>query len=635
MEYNKLYDIFNKIKTNENIDKILNEIFNEFDKIFLNNSNFIDYDILIQLIYEHLDSTDFVINFLNIFIIKYNFIKKIIFVELSHKFKNNDIEKIKNLLLLDMISFEYIYILLKSIQFDVEITKNIIYWLLYIGKTNNVYDIIDYIFENTTNIQNLINFTISIITCYLDIKLILDKNITTNINFKIIKFLHIKILPLYDQKLLFDSFTSALNQNIILNNNTFNMLTNNLDFIEILINFYSICINNLSNVYIPNVDDNTIINDILYFYNILIDDIQNENIITKKNDFLDLLPDLLSNNNDIINMHSRVLILLKMKTILLSKRSLNNNLYIPKNLGMSLINFLSTVKFLSWSFEEEIYMIYETIFKLLFLTVKKNNLLNYDKNYNMNIDDIIFYLLSHQKELFDLIKKLLNSDINFTNYMLLNEKIYGYCNILGISTYIEKYLYLSDKCNKIPLELSYKFNLILDELLTYILNSHNHNFIDNKYIHIIIRNKILFIDKYIQSDSFYYYGLTYENLFEYCDNEHNTNIMSNIMFNNMFNNLFNIKEKLFEYKLFLDKSNERIENNDKNNTILIDPIFSIEIVTPCMIPYSNELYEEITMKLLCRETQKNPITREKLTLDDLITYNNKENIKCKKIKYNI
>ena len=141
-----------------------------------------------------------------------------------------------------------------------------------------------------------------------------------------------------------------------------------------------------------------------------------------------------------------------------------------------------------------------------------------------------------------------------------------------------------------------------------------HNYNAHRYIYIIMSNKILFIDKYIDLKSFYYYGLTYENLFEL--------FTSNIIHTNL-------KDKLNEYKIFLDKSIEKLESN---NNVIIDPIFSIEVTTPCMIPHSDELYELYTMKLLCRETLKNPLTREQLTLNDLVEYNNLDIVKDKIIK---
>jgi hypothetical protein len=175
-----------------------------------------------------------------------------------------------------------------------------------------------------------------------------------------------------------------------------------------------------------------------------------------------------------------------------------------------------------------------------------------------------------------------------------------------VTTYIEEYLY--NNANEIPMELSYKFNLLLDELIMFNLKK-ELRYNANKYIYIIMSNKILFIDKYIDVKSFYYYGLTYENLFE-------------LLTSNMIHS--KLKDKLIEYKIFLAKSLEKIESD---NNAIIDPIFSIEVTTPCMIPHSDELYELYTMKLLCRETSKNPLTREQLTLKDLFEYNNLDTVK--------
>ena len=58
-----------------------------------------------------------------------------------------------------------------------------------------------------------------------------------------------------------------------------------------------------------------------------------------------------------------------------------------------------------------------------------------------------------------------------------------------------------------------------------------------------------------------------------------------------------MSKNINEYKIFLDGSSEKI--NNLTNSEIIDPIISIEIINPCMIPNSNEIFEYITMKLLC------------------------------------
>jgi hypothetical protein len=621
MEYNNLYLIFDKISKsieNDENDK-MDEIIKEFDIIY-NDLNGFEYDVLFKLIYNNLDTSAFVIDFLNIFIAKYYFIKKLLFVEMINKFKNTDISKIKNFLLIDHLTFDYIFLLIKTLHFECIICKDIIVWLLYLGKNNLVYDIFDFCLENITNVKHLINISSIFIQTYLEIYSIYDNEISSNINFKIINFLHKKILLMYDKKILFESFSNIIDNiydiNYVLNPNynNYNELIINTSFIKNIINFYLHSIKILYDIN-DNFDIDILINDILYFCNILNYDISNPNIVSEKHLLFESLPDLLASYNDIINIHSRVLILLKIKNVIQKSDDFTqNNLYIPKKLSYAIINFLSNVKFLEWSYENEKYQILDSIFKLLLLCVKNEKVFNFDNYYDVTKYDFIFYLYVYQKELFTLIKNELSNEINFINYTLKKEKIYSYCNLFGLSSHIEEYILNSEYYNIIPLELSYKFNLILDELICYRLDYISNNFNSNLYLDIIITNKIFLLDKYFNAQSFYYYGLTYENLLKYI-NKKGIKITDSMIKN------------INQYKIFLDISSEKI--NNLTNSEIIDPIFSIEIINPCMIPNSNEIFEQVTMKLLCRETQKNPISREKLTLEDLFKYNDSEEIKIK------
>lgn len=619
MRYNNLYLIFDEISKNIDDDKYVDTILKEFDILF-NEKKEIEYDILFELIYKNLDSSSFVIDFLNVFIAKYDFIKKLLFIEIINKFKNTDLLKMKNFLLIDNLTFDYVFLLIKTINFECKMCKDIIIWLLYLGKINLVYYIFDFCLVNTTNVKHLMTINSIFIQTYLEIYSIYNNEICSNIYNKIINFLHKKIIPLYYKKILFESFTNIVDNiydiNYILNQNynNYNELVTNTEFIKNIIYFYS---HSIKIIYVinDNFDIKNLVNDILYFCNILNYDITNPDIISDKYILFDSLPDLLAEYNDIIDIHTRVLILLKIKNIIQKNDDFTvTNLYIPKKLSYSIINFLSNVKFLEWSFEHEQNQILASVFKLLFLCIKSDKLFNLSNYYNVTKYDFIFYIYVYQKELFTIIKNELSNEINFINYTLKKEKIYSYCNLFGLSIHIEEYILNTEYYNIIPLELSYKFNLILDELIEYRLNYVSNNFNSNIYLDVIITNKILLLDKYFKSHSFFYYGLTYENLLAYIDKK-GIKITNDML------------KHINQYKIFLDASSEKINNS--TNSEIIDPIFSIEIINPCMIPNSNDIFEYITMKLLCRETQKNPISRDRLTLEDLFKYNDSEEIKIK------
>jgi hypothetical protein len=614
MENISLHDIFEQIDLNVDI----NIIFKHFDNLFKKS---IEYDIFFNLIYNRLNKSYFVLDFLNKFISKYYFIKKLLIVELINKFKYSDIDKIKNFLLIEDIPIEFIFLLLKCFNFELYMTNEIIKWLIYIGNTQQFYDLFDYINEKNSTIPYIIKFITSAINTFFNLDEICTQDIIQNIFNKITIFLNKKIILLYDKKTIFESLT---NSNDILYKldpmyNNYNQLVLDKLFIDSLIRFYSHIIKNLkliSSYYTLDSNDEfnilNIIYDILYFYNIIVSDIDNEYI--NKNDFLELLPELLSNNNDIINVHTRVIILIKIKNILISEYDINyNDIYIPNNLGIAIINFLSTVKFLDWSFEHEIYTIYNSIFKLLYVCKQKNKLVNYYQNYGQSQYDILFYILLYQKEIFTLIKTELDKETTFINYTAKKEKIYGLYNLFNLSLEIEFNLY-DTIYNIIPLDLSYKFNLTLDEYITHRLNSSLNKFNSNDYLDSIIYTKIFYINKYFEKKSYYYYGISYDNLLEY------------IKIRNIKITQF-MSDEIEKYKILFNELNESINTTDDIERL--DPIFSIQIINPYMIPNSNDIYEEVTMKLLCRETQKNPFTRDKFTLDDLINYNNLDEIKLK------
>ena len=48
-----------------------------------------------------------------------------------------------------------------------------------------------------------------------------------------------------------------------------------------------------------------------------------------------------------------------------------------------------------------------------------------------------------------------------------------------------------------------------------------------------------------------------------------------------------------------------------------------------MLPNLNDFFEKTTLYLLIREANKNPYTRESINLDELIEYNNRDDIKDK------
>ena len=73
-----------------------------------------------------------------------------------------------------------------------------------------------------------------------------------------------------------------------------------------------------------------------------------------------------------------------------------------------------------------------------------------------------------------------------------------------------------------------------------------------------------------------------------------------------------IKNTLFELQISINKF---VDENPESE--LIDYIFSIKILNPYKLPKSNDLYERFALRLLIKESNKHPLTRETLILEEL------------------
>lgn len=70
-------------------------------------------------------------------------------------------------------------------------------------------------------------------------------------------------------------------------------------------------------------------------------------------------------------------------------------------------------------------------------------------------------------------------------------------------------------------------------------------------------------------------------------------------------------------------------NDDDVPSEFMDPIFSVEIKDPLMLPKRDEIYDKSFMLFNIRQNKNNPITREPLTIQDVIEYNEQPDIKEK------
>jgi len=74
-----------------------------------------------------------------------------------------------------------------------------------------------------------------------------------------------------------------------------------------------------------------------------------------------------------------------------------------------------------------------------------------------------------------------------------------------------------------------------------------------------------------------------------------------------------------------------LDNMDELSDQVIDPIFTVPIVEPFMLPDDPTIYDKDHILIAIRDTEKSPITRAKMLVKDVLEYNQKEDI-VKKIQ---
>ena len=587
-------DIFKSVKDNivdnDLIDNMIIYIYDNF-----NDFNEFNYDEFIKNIINNLDDELFLISFINPLINKLNFYRKIILLDIIKSL--NNVDQLKNIFLLDYVGFEQLYHIYKFKKFNNYVYSEILIYIYTLGKIDIIKSLLEFIYNAKINYEIIYNIIISF--------MIFHNNIFNKINefnkfynndyykenyinlTKIgLEFINNILYPLFELNDIVTQTFQMENTNMFLTEN--NILNINNFFINIL--------DNIKYNY-----DISIIKNIMHYIEIL----TKHNFYNEIYELINKMTNLI--DNPLLNIHDKTLLLIKICKYI-SNDSYKN---IPLNMIYYIDYYLSNVKFLDWSTFDEKINIIMIISKTLF-KIYHHNHINYKESNPDLLYNLLYNLLFYEKECFNIIELVLKNEITYTTYTLLKDTIFGMINTLNIFVEIE--IFLCEKLNILSKYedydyIIYKNNLNISSYVLFLLGNNNlykfntqiliHNFIISKYI--MLYNQMLY-------DRLPYIGIEYVKIKEYYDKYY-------INLPELFKNKINILEKKFnDMNKFID------ENQDLD---LIDPLFAIKIENIYKLPNFNEKLEKITLRLLIKESSKNPFTREVLTLTELDKYNNK------------
>lgn len=309
----------------------------------------------------------------------------------------------------------------------------------------------------------------------------------------------------------------------------------------------------------------------------------------------------------------------------------------PKNIGFAVLKYITDVKYSTFLFSDEILSHVSDLFKILKkYFIDRTNISPYDlftfvdDDYDFDLDKIIPAL----NESIDTIGKTLEYAIasytlNSTNmfqaimsnkYLVLINSIIDNINI-GLSL-IKKFMNNSDiikLLHDIKKENNYIFsshtiagiNLIYSKYIDICLN-------DKYKINLLINNNIISETKYM--NIFFEMIKIFEML---ADNK--------ILIDTNLN--IDILEKyIVHYKLsvenlvnFIDHKKDELIEDDLPEEFH-DTIFMSVIKDPIMIPHSEDIHDKNSMLYYLSTNPINPLTREKLTVADVVEYNKNKDV---------
>jgi len=546
------------------------------------------------------------------------------------------------------------------------ITKNNLYlfcsicnsdFVEYIVKHNNFKDIIDKLIK-VMDIETVFNND-SIFNLFFNYILLLVHNNKCEINNDVILyylklFNYLKNKINYNYQILLDWFHSS--KNIFIKDES--ILNNEIEIKEVLLdkniendnNYMSFliffwCIN--------KVLENNIINScrFLYKYNDINDNcklpfMNNLNFI--KNSVNELLNNkffinfILFSNNVIINNDLNYIPLYLVDNLIFVNLYLSNNGLLISNVNKFIHKLFNYDKMNVYLLTDLIYLIEYSIGNELFYEQNKikyiklfNKLYNLDNSNNITIDNNPNYLI------LEIFKKY-NFDFNS------NSKLY-YNLFKNIFDDMEFYFNMYMEKNKYIIENNSNMLLIFDDrkrIINHIINIldfvkiiFNNNFIYDKIIYKKIINMIINIVNQKKKNEKLFHKIDKLNnkeinkniilyLYYIFNNKYMINIFSNI---NKKNNILNyINYNLNDYNInIIDiyKINlELFKKKSKNiPDELLDPLTYECIEEPYYLP-NNILIDKNTILTHLLDKEENPFNKVKLTIEQFMEYNNKEEI---------
>jgi hypothetical protein len=564
-------EIFLTIKNNLNNTDIIDTYISYINQHF----NEIDIDELVQKIIEYLDDDIFIVSFLNPLMNKIHKFSKLIFNDIISSTSN--ITHLKNIFIFDIVGIDVLFNIFKFKTFDHTTYSELLTFIYYIGKENIILQLINLIYKTKLNYEIMFKVIMSLIVYHNNNYLV---NNNQNLTQKLLHIIDELLFPLFElNEIIMSAFN---NQNVFLTKNNINILNNFLIYtIDNKNNYFNILI----------IKNSTKFIDVLYKH-------------TQYNESRDLIDKLVNFIDDnLLNIHDKTSLLLKIIKYITD----DSNNFIPINLIYYINYYLSNVKFLEWStFDEKINILF-LISKIFFKLYKTNSLDHLDKKLYYNLLYNLFY---YEKESITIIDYVIKNEVLFTTYTLMKETIYGLVTVLNI--FVELEIFICERLNNLYKYEEYDYIIYKNNLnmTSYILFLTNNSFLNkfntNIMLHHFTISKYILLYNQLINDKLPYIGLDYDKINNYYNKN---NIKLPEIFIDKFNNLY---KKLLETNNYIDMN---------PNAIDIDQLFAIKIENPYRLPKSNETYEKIAIRLLIHDTQKNPFTREIITLEELDNYN--------------